>query len=128
MRENGVRSLLIGTTSHLQTPAAIVLAAVASLCAFSMTALADCDLDNLIGYTMVDSKTIDGYIEHGKRNGDFEGCDFDRIIVFDDNNGVRCTSYNYSYSYRPTAYIFFQGRGFMKMCVEGELYDIAPIR
>lgn len=112
----------------MQAPAAIVLGALASLCAFSTAALGDCDLDDLVGYTLIASKTIDGYIEHGKRNDDFEGCDFDRIIVFDDNTGVRCTGYNYSYSYRPTAYIFSQGRGSMKMCVEDELYDIAPIR
>jgi hypothetical protein len=105
-----------------------ILAGLALCSALSTTAFADCKLDYLIGYTLIASKTIDGYVEQGKRKDDFEGCDFDRIIVFDDNTGVRCTSYSYSYSYRPTAYIFSHGRGLMKMCVEGEMYDIAPIR
>jgi hypothetical protein len=38
-------------------------------------------------------------VDKGVRKDDFEGCDYDHIIVFDDNTGVRCTSYSYSYSY-----------------------------
>ena len=94
----------------------------------SVQAFAECELQQLIGYTLVGSKTIGGYLEKGKRSDDFEGCDFGRMIVFDDNTGVRCTSYSYSYSYRPTAYIFSLGRSALKMCVEGELYDVEPIR
>jgi hypothetical protein len=91
-------------------------------------AMAECDLSDLIGYTIVARKTVAGYIEKGKRKPDFEGCDFDRIIVFDDNTGVRCATYSYSYFYRPDAFIFSRGAGLMKMCIEGELYDIAPLR
>jgi hypothetical protein len=48
-------------------------------------ARAECDLSELVGYKLVAQKTISGYIEDGKRSDDFEGCDFDRIIVFSDN-------------------------------------------
>jgi hypothetical protein len=52
---------------------------------------------------------------------------YDRILVFEDNTGVMCTTYSYSYSYRPTAYLFANGSNF-KVCIESELYDAAPIR
>jgi hypothetical protein len=90
-------------------------------------ALADCDLDDVVGYTLVASRDIVAHLDKGERTDDFEGCDYDRIIVFDDNTGVRCSSYGYSYSYRPKAYVFSNGSS-MKMCVEGEFYDIGPIR
>ena len=91
-------------------------------------ALAECQLSDLIGYTLVARKTIAGYIDNEKKGDDFQGCEFDRVIVFDDNTGVRCATYSYSYSYRPDAYIFANGPASMKMCVEEELYDVAPLR
>jgi uncharacterized membrane protein len=36
-------------------------------------------------------------------------------------------TYSYTYSYRPDAYIFASSLGAMKMCVEDELYDVAPL-
>jgi hypothetical protein len=95
---------------------------------FTGSARAECDLSELVGYTLLAEKTIDGYIENGKKSDDFEGCDFDRVIVFDDNTGVRCMTYSYTYSFRPDAYIFAGSAGSMKMCVEDELYDVAPLR
>src|SRR5271169_6426495 len=51
----------------------------------SPRARADCDLDQLTGYTLVASKYISGYIENNERKDGFEGCNYHRIIVFDDN-------------------------------------------
>ena len=90
-------------------------------------AWAECDLGEVVGYTLIASKTIDGRIDDGQREDDFEGCDFERTIVFTDNTGVRCMGYGYSYAYRPDAYIFSNGRS-MKMCVQDEMYEVAPIR
>ncbi len=90
-------------------------------------ARADCDLDDLVGYTLIASKYIVGRIDKSARHDDFEGCDFDRIIIFDDNTGVRCMTYSYTYSYHPKAYVFANGP-LMKMCVEGLLYDVGSVR
>ena len=76
--------------------------------------LAD-DLDDLVGYKIVARKTIDG---------EFEGCDFDKLIVFDDRTILRCESYGYQYSYRPTAVILFNGYN-IKMIVDDEVYDMS---
>ena len=85
-----------------------------------------------IGWTIVESKTIEGYRDIGKeKKGDFEGCDYDRTIYFMDGSTVKCNSYGYQYAYMPTAIIL--GKSFthkgtkitqFKMIVESEEYDI----
>ena len=83
------------------------------------------DQSELAGYTLIDEKIIDG---------DFEGCDFDKRIIFMDGTYLTCSTYSYTYSYMPTAYIY--GRQFkyerkvfidIKMVVEDEIYDMYPI-
>src|SRR5947209_3082899 len=85
------------------------------------------DLDDLIGWTLIARKTIAGRIDKGVRKDDFERCDYDRIIVFDDNTGVRCTSYSYTYSYRPTAYVWANGSS-LKMCVGSHSFSVSRLR
>lgn len=75
--------------------------------------LAD-ELGNLIGYTIVAQKTI---------SGEFEGCDFDKRIMFDDGTMLKCMSYGYQYAYMPSALILFNGSS-IKMIVEDEIYDM----
>jgi hypothetical protein len=88
---------------------------------------ASCDLDEVIGYTLIAAKYVRGYIENGEMKYDFEGCSFGRVIVFDDNTGARCTSYSYTYAYHPKAYIFLLGQS-IKVCIgEDRMYTLAPI-
>ena len=98
------------------------------------TAKTDCSytLENHIGWTIVDSKTIDGYIDqNGKRSDDFEGCDFDRTIVFTDGTAIRCNSFGYQYTFRPKAVILgkvitYKGKKVIlyEMIVENEVYQM----
>jgi HKD family nuclease len=90
-------------------------------------AFATCDFDDLIGYTLVTTKYVAGYIEKGERKDAFEGCNFGRILIFDDNTGITCMSYLYSYSYHPKAYIFMNGTS-MKACINDNMYSVGPIR
>lgn len=94
-----------------------------------VSAIADCDLDYVVGYTLIASKYVDGFYKDGEKKSGFEGCDYDRIIIFDDGTGVRCTTYSYTYSYHPKAYIFSNGSS-LKMCVgsSSTLYSISTIR
>jgi hypothetical protein len=86
-----------------------------------------CELDEMVGWTLIARKTIEGRIDKGVRKEDFEGCEYDRIIVFDDNTGVRCTSYSYHYSYRPTAYVWANGSA-LKMCVGSSWFGVSRLR
>lgn len=79
-------------------------------------------LGELEGYTVVKVGTL---------NGEFNGCDFDRLVEFDDGTLVRCSSYGYQYAYGPTAAVFarrvtYQGSTITlaKLLVEDELYDV----
>jgi hypothetical protein len=74
----------------------------------------------LVGYTIIDIKTV---------NGEFEGCDFDKKVIFTDNTYVTCMGYGHTYSYMPEAIILgknYNGTLLLKIYVDGELYDVMP--
>jgi hypothetical protein len=65
---------------------------------------------------------------------EFEGCDFDRVIRFDNGWTLTCSEYSYSYSYRPDAVIFaktmqYRGRSYwmIKALIDDEFYDMQPV-
>jgi hypothetical protein len=89
------------------------------------TASCDRALRRLQGWTIVKVGTI---------KGNFEGCDHDRLIEFDDGTILRCSSYGYQYAYHPDAIVFAKsasvnGQAFtmVKMLVDGDVYDMAPV-
>jgi hypothetical protein len=96
----------------------------------------ECPLLGLVGYTIIASKSIEGYRGPGREKDDsFEGCDDDRIIIFTDGTALRCAAYGHQYAYRPTAIIFgrrmeFHGRSLtlLKMLVEDAVYDMSALR
>ena len=104
------------------------------LCFPKTIALADCTsiLEQNVGWTIVGSKTIEGWRDPGKKKEDgFEGCDHGRIIYFMDGSSVTCNSYGYQYAYMPTAIILgrsinYKGKSISiyKMIVEDDEYDI----
>ena len=94
---------------------------------------ADCTrtMEKNIGWTIIDSKTIQGFRDKGKKSDSFEGCVSGRIIYFTDGTTVTCSSYGYQYAYMPTAIILgkaltYQGKNITmyKMIVENDEYDI----
>ena len=90
-----------------------MLRALAAAAALLLSTQASADLVDTLaeykGYTIVDVKTIAGYIDsNGKRSDDFEGCENDRQIVFDDGTALTCSSFHYHYAYRPRAAILMQ--------------------
>nr|WP_198982222.1 hypothetical protein [Herbaspirillum sp. ASV7] len=93
--------------------------------------LAD-NLSKLVGYMILDTKTIKGwYDDDGKANGSFEGCNHGRVIVFDDGKVLTCSQYGYQYAYRPSAVILVKPITYQnstiydyKMVVEDEIYDM----
>lgn len=84
-----------------------------------------CDLDRVIGYQVMAAKPISGYVQNGVRRPGYEGCETDRTIVFSDNTGLRCNEVvRQRTDELPTAYVFANPSGAVKMCVEGELIDM----
>jgi hypothetical protein len=108
----------------------------ATLAALLLASPAKADLASklrkLMGYTIVDSKTIAGWRHEAKKEeGTFDGCEHGRVIVFDDNTVLTCAEYGYQYAYRPTAIILARPRTYggktvydYKMVVENEIYDM----
>ncbi len=89
-------------------------------------------LEKHIGWTIVATKTIEGYRDLRKeKKDDFEGCDFDRVVFFKDGTTVTCNSYGYQYAYKPKAIILgkpvtYKGQNLtiFKMVVNGNEYDV----
>jgi hypothetical protein len=97
-----------------------MLLASGLLSLLSSPAFAGCDPDELgaelAGYTLIVEKRV---------QGEFNGCNFGNLIVFQDNTAVRCMGYSYHYAYRPEAYLFGNGSDY-EMCVNGNLFRIQP--
>ena len=84
----------------------------------------DVDLSDYVGWEIIYSGTVTGYIdENGKEEDDFEGCDFGRVLIIDYTKQVTCSGYSYSYSYRPDIVVLSDGIS-MKACVNGNMYDV----
>jgi hypothetical protein len=86
-----------------------------------------CDLNTLVGYQLVFAKPIDGYIQGGQMKKGYEGCELDRVLVFADNTGVRCKEVVLQHvDELPTGYLFARNNfGDIKLCVEGELFEVS---
>jgi hypothetical protein len=89
-------------------------------------AFAVCDLGQVVGYTLVFGKTVQAYIQDGKRVSGFEGCVPDRVLVFTDNTGVRCKEALLHAAALPKAFLFARNPNDMKLCVDDDIYDVAP--
>jgi hypothetical protein len=103
---------------------------------------ANCTVADILGeysgYTIAAAKRVAGYIDKdGKKSDDFEGCEYDRQIVFDDGSVLICSSYHYHYTYHPLAAILIKtmdvsGQRFatIVMIVGDDAYEMrgSPIR
>jgi len=105
----------------------------ASLLLFSAPSFADLttELSQLIGYTILDTKTIEGWQDDEGRGDEFEGCEYGREIIFLNNESLTCSGYGYEYAYRPRAVIIgkelsHKGKTYYdyKMIVGDNVYDM----
>lgn len=108
--------------ARLKTLAAATLAA----CLLATPAQARCVLDGVVGYTLVFAKTIEAYIEDGRRQRGFQGCQPGRVLVFTDNTGLRCKGVSVQKMDIPKGYLFAKSQTELKLCVGDELLDVAP--
>ena len=102
------------------------LALLLSISATPSVALDASDFADLVGWTVAAATNV---------RDEFEGCDFDKKIRFDNGWSLTCSSYSYSYAYRPDAVIFtksFPSRGqnywMIKVLINDEIYDMQPIK
>lgn len=89
-------------------------------------AFAVCDLSQVVGYQLVFGKVIEAYIEDGKRVEGFAGCTRDRMLVFTDNTGVRCKDTLLHTAKLPKVYLFARNANDLKLCVDDDMYEVAP--
>ena len=89
-------------------------------------AAAGCDLSQVVGYQLFAQRTIEAYIQDGQKIKGYKGCQPDRVLVFTDSTGVRCSSVVVQELQLPKAYLFARTQTDMKMCVGDEIFVVSP--
>jgi hypothetical protein len=89
---------------------------------------AGCDLSQVVGYQLVQQKTIEGYMQDNRVVPRYEGCVPERVLVFTDHTGVRCKAVAVAHAILPSAFIFARDHGELKLCVDDDMMDIVPAR
>ena len=88
-------------------------------------AICTVDISDYVGWKIIYSGTVTGYIdEQGKERSDFEGCEYDRVLIVDYHKKVTCREYSYSYAYRPDIVVLSNGYS-IKACIDDEIYDVS---
>lgn len=110
----------------MKTPLLVTVAIAAALAGSPVQALDASDFDEVVGWTVLETTQVED---------EFEGCDFDKKIRLTNGWVLTCSTYSYSYSYRPEVVIFVksvshQGQNFwmVKALIDDEFYDMRPIR
>jgi len=86
-----------------------------------------CDLNGLVGYQVMFGKPIAAYIQNGKKISGYIGCEPDRVLVFADGTGVRCKEINLQkIEGLPAGYLFGKSLNDLKLCVEGQVFEVSP--
>ncbi len=101
--------------------------------AFTGASVADCELDSdqlekLIGYEIEAVKSVAGWIDEaaGKvgNEDDWEGCRYNRTIIFSDATTVECVSYHHSNAWGPQTAVIFQKSSDKIVCIDDQLIDV----
>ncbi len=90
------------------------------------------ELQSMVGWTIIDSKTIVAFKEPGQvKQSGFEGCNGETIIYFMDGSAAQCSSLGLTLDIMPTAIIFgksmnYKGKKILlyRMLVGDQMYDI----
>ncbi len=100
--------------------------ALAALLTTTPPTQARCALDEVIGYTLVFVKTIEGFIEGGHKTRGYQGCQPGRVLVFADNSGVRCKGVSLQKLDFPKGYLFAKTQTDLKICIGDEMLEVTP--
>ncbi|WP_193188531.1 hypothetical protein [Nisaea sediminum] len=91
------------------------------------SALAGCEMDvaDYEGWSIIYVGIVTGRVEEdGKREDDFEGCEYGRKLIVDDKYQVECLGYAYSYAYRPDI-VILSNDSLAVACIDDEVYDVS---
>ena len=76
-----------------------------------------------IGDERVEATLVDGQITRTNVSDEFEGCDWDKRYNLDNGLIFVCSTYSYSYSYRPEVLIVTPSGRNPIVYIDGEEYD-----
>ena len=90
------------------------------------------ELQSMVGWTIIDSKTIVAFKEPGQaKQSGFEGCNGETIIYFMDGSTAQCSSLGLTLDIMPTAIIFGRSMDYKgkkvtlyRMLIDDQMYDI----
>jgi hypothetical protein len=77
----------------------------------------------IIGDNRVNAVLHNGSVHQTYISGEFNGCDFDKVYSMDNGLLFQCSTYSYTYSYRPEVKIFVVEGRTPSVHIGGEKYD-----
>lgn len=109
---------------------AVLMVAVIAIPSVSF---ADCDLDidqleDLVGYQVEGVYSVAGWVDEaaGKvgSEDDWEGCRYNRKIIFSDGTSVKCTSHHNSSAWGRQKAVMFERHSSKKLCIDDQLINV----
>ena len=102
----------------------VLMAKLATALAVPAEAGCEVDISDYVGWQIIYSGTVTGYIdEDGKKENDFKGCEYGRILIVDYTKKITCAEYNYTYAFHPDIVVLSNGLS-LKACIDDEMYDV----
>lgn len=105
-----------------QARAAAVLATGMAVCGAAPCAAGCEGLEEVVGFTLVAATRV---------QGEFNGCDFDRLVEFENGLALRCSEQRPTRTQQPAAYVFLRQIGLegntlslLKVCIAGHMYNM----
>ena len=111
---------------HWKAPMKVIkllLVLAATLLAGSANAGCEIHGSDYIGWEIIYSGQVTGYIDdNGREIDEFEGCEHGRVLIVDYSRSGTCAEYRYSYAYRPDIVVLSNG-DWLAACIDDRMYD-----
>lgn len=110
-----------------------VIGALISICFGAGAAHATChlgadDFEDLTGYEITGVKGVAGWVDKSAgETGDeteWEGCRYNRKIIFDDGTMLICEQYDSGRAWGAQEAVIFEKYNDIKVCIDDELYNV----
>ena len=93
------------------------------LISFKSFAVCEVDVSKYVGWKIIYSGIVTGYINDGVKEKTFDGCEPNRVLLVDYTKQITCAEFKYSSSFQPDI-VLMSNDQFLEACIDGDMYSI----